>query len=484
MSNNKKNFILDTNILMDDPKCVSNGFDDNNIIIPLEVIQELDGIKKDKGNRGYSARAVLRSLDNIIDSKDLASRGVERNEKGGLLRIVYLTKAEVEKYTSLGYKTDNNDDLIVLSALKVKEREDKKPEKDRLKTVFVSNDYAARIKSVAYDITTEVFKKTRISDEFLEYNGYRTVYMPIAFFGSLPEKGKFKAHVLPDAIDKQEMGLTSKEIVPNEFLLLEADPEDENYSRLTKNELKHIKAVYRFKGDLKKGEFIKRTLQHKDLYGKISGKNLEQSCAIDLLMDDDINVVTMRSPAGGGKTFLSLAVALTKLKDSRNSYEKIIFLKPTVTVADEIGFLPGSAEDKLGPYMNSFVDNLKTLKKMNTMGNKETCDSYETMIKDGKIELECISFIRGRSLNDCIIISDENQNVDHGVIKTILSRVGHNCKIICLGDVDQIDVPYLNKHNNGLSHLIKKFKGQDVYGHISLNKCERSKVSELAGKLL
>jgi PhoH-like ATPase len=255
---------------------------------------------------------------------------------------------------------------------------------------------------------------------------------------------------------------------------------------MTKAEVKRVKAVYRFKGSIKKGGvFVKRNLKFKDLYANISGKNLEQSCAIDLLMDDDVNVVSMRSPAGGGKTFLSLAVALTKLlKEKNNSYEKIIFLKPTVTVADDIGFLPGSAEDKLGPYMNSFMDNITTLKKMNTVKYKETSESYEQLVKDGKIEIECISFIRGRSFNDCIIISDENQNVDSGVIKTILSRVGHNCKIICLGDVDQIDVPYLNKYNNGLSHLIKKFKGQEVYGHISLNKCERSKVSELAGELL
>lgn len=479
----KKNFILDTNILMDDPKCVLDAFDDNNIIIPLEVIQELDGIKKDKGNRGYSARAVLRTLDHIIGDKELAIHGVERNDKGGLLRIIYLSKSDIERYTALGYKTDNNDDMIVLSALKIKEEEAKKKEAERIKTVFVSNDYAARIKSVTYDIATEVYKNTRIPDEFLEYNGYKTVIKPVSFFGNFTDANDFVQTTLPDSITKHAMKL-DEDVVPNEFILLEADQNDEDFNRLSKNEVKKIKAVYRFKGCLKKGKFVKRNLQFKDMYGNINGKNLEQSCAIDLLMDDDVNVVSMRSPAGGGKTFLSLAVALTKLlKEKNNNYEKIIFLKPTVTVAEEIGFLPGSAEEKLGPYMSSFVDNINTLKKMNNFKG-ETSDSYEQLIKDGRIEIECISFIRGRSFNDCIIISDENQNVDNGVIKTILSRVGHNCKIICLGDVDQIDAPYLSKQNNGLSHLIRKFKGQEVYGHISLVKCERSKVSELAGQLL
>jgi PhoH-like ATPase len=482
----KKNFVLDTNILLDDDTCVTKGFDDNNIIIPLEVIQELDGIKKDKGSRGYSARSVLRSLDGIIN-KDLTRKGVVRNDKGGILRIQYLTKADLDKYRALGYKIDNNDDLIILTALKIKEEEEKKDDDEQLKTIFVSNDYAARIKSVTYDIPAEIHKSTKIPDEFIDYNGYRTVIKPVSFFGKFDETGEkigFILNKLPATFTPSKLGMTDKEIIPNEFLLFEADPEDEDYYRLSKKELKQLKAVYRFKGDKKTGRYTKRSLTYRGMYGNISGKNLEQSVVLDLLIDDEVKVVTMRSPAGGGKTFLSLAVALTKILNKSNKYEKIIFLKPTVSVSEDIGFLPGSADDKLGPYMNSFVDNINTLKKMNTVSNKETSDSYDKLIKDGKIEIESISFIRGRSFNDCIIITDEMQNVDNGVIKTILSRVGNNCRVFALGDVEQIDAPYLSKENNGLSHLIRKFKGQEIYGHVSLQKCERSEVSRIAGKYL
>ena len=205
---------------------------------------------------------------------------------------------------------------------------------------------------------------------------------------------------------------------------------------MSKKETKKLKAVYRYNGQ----KLIKKSLQYKDVYGGVSGKNLEQSVALDILLDDKVKVVALNGPSGSGKTILSIATALTKIvKQKDTEYEKILLLKPTVSVSDDIGYLPGNVEDKLSHYMGSYMDNFKTLKKLETEHTKSSALTFEEMKKKSMLEIESISFIRGRSISDCLIIVDEVQNLTQNVIKTILTRVGNNCRVIFSGDYRQSD---------------------------------------------
>jgi len=451
------------------------GFDENNIIIPLAVIEELDNIKKESSQRGYAARQTLRNIDELRVDLDI-QKGVKRNEKGGLLRVVILNKTEMDSYNKIGFRLDKQDDLIILTASKVKNEDTK------IKTIIVSNDTALRIKSTLLDVPAEFYKDITIHKKFLDYNGYRTVVLPLNFFGEIAVKEsgeeKWVPRELPPTMELEEVGLSPDDINANEFILLECENDD----MLTKKESKQLKCVYRYK----QGELHKRNMRFQGLYGNITGRSLEQSCALDLLMDDDVPVVSLKSMAGGGKTFCALSCALTKiLKDKNRKYEKIIFLKPTVPIGNDIGFLPGTMYEKLTPYLSSFLDNINLLRKKEMTTTKSSSpDSFEDLLKNGIIEIESISFVRGRNFNNTIIIADEMQNIDSAICKTIMSRIGENCRIFCLGDVDQIDTSYLNSSNNGLAHLIRKFRGNELFGHVTMVKCERSAVAQLAAEIL
>jgi PhoH-like ATPase len=469
-----KNFVLDTNVLLTDPRCIVEGFEENNLVIPLAVIEEVDGIKKEPQNRGYQAREVFRVLDQLIFDNETKNirKGIKRNDLGGVISVVSLNEEDIKELNDFNFSMDKKDDMIVLTALKcTKEKEGK--------TIFVSNDTNARLKAIIHDLPTEIYKNSAIPKEVVDYKGYRTLKLPLSFFGS-DVGGKFEKREHQDVLYLDDVGLEEGEIAPNEFVLLEADPDGVNADELSSRDLKKLKKVYRYMD----GVLMHRDLKFKNLFGNIVGKNLEQSVGMDILMSDDIKVVTLSSPAGTGKTFLSLACALTKLLEKNSKYEKIILVKPVVSVANEMGFLPGDVHSKLEPYMKSYIDNFETLRKMHHEGYKETTRTFEEMIEDGQIEIEAISYIRGRSFQDCIIIVDEMQNVGSDVVKTILSRVGQNTLTICSGDPSQIDVSYLSKNNNGLSHLIRKFRGQEFFGHVSFVKCERSIVAEKSAELL
>jgi PhoH-like ATPase len=469
----KKNFVLDTNILITDPKCLIEAFDENDLIIPLAVIEEIDAIKKDSANRGYQAREAFRIIDELIFSNDVKDirKGIVRNEEGGVVKVMSLNDKDLKTLNDFNFSLDKKDDLIVLTALKCLKENDNP-------TIFVSNDTNARLKAVIHDLPTEIYKNSAIPSEVIEYNGYRTVYLPLSFFGSMDE-GKFEKYEHQDVLYLDDVGLEEGDIAPNEFVLIEVDDEDCT-DGLTNRDLKKLKKVYRYMD----GMLVFRDLKFDKLFGNVVGKNLEQSVGMDILLDDSIKVVTLSSAAGTGKTFLSEACALTKLLEKDSPYEKIILVKPVVSVANEMGYLPGDASSKLEPFIKSYLDNFETLRKMHHEGHKESTKSFEELVEEGKIEIEAISYIRGRSFSNAILIIDELQNCDAGTVKTILSRVGHSCRVFALGDPSQIDQSYLSKNNNGLSHLIKKFRGQEFYGHISFIRCVRGEVAEAAAELL
>jgi PhoH-like ATPase len=469
----KKIYVLDTNILLDNPDCLMESFDENDIVIPLTVIEELDNLKKSAGDTGFCARQALRNIEHLRKDMNI-HEGVPRNEEGSTLKVVPLTEEERRHYNSMGFG-DKNDDLIILTALKVKTQSE-------IPVILISNDTSVRIKSSLIDVPPQLYKDGSVKKETLDFRGYKDVIIPLEFFGEYDEgKGEFVARRLPLKLDLEEIQdyLDDEGVLINQFLLLspEEDPDVIN-----KKASKKLKTVYRYDGE----KLNKKSLQYKGVYGGLNGKNLEQSVALDVLLDDEVKVVALSGPSGSGKTILSIATCLTKmLKQKDTNYEKLILLKPTVSVSDDIGFLPGNVEEKLSHYMGSYMDNFKTLKKLENVATKASgSDSFEELKNKDMIEIESISFLRGRSLSDCLIIVDEVQNLSQTVIKTILTRVGNNCKIILLGDPDQIDRPFLSKHNNGLSYLIEKLKGQEFFAHVKFLHGVRSIVSKMSAELL
>ena len=466
----KKNFVLDTNILINNPKCIIDSFDDNDVILPFKVIEELDNLKN-KDNVGYYARETLRNIEKIRNGSNFISKGVQRNDKGGLLRIVTI-KDKIDLIKDVNLELTNNDNLIVCTAIYISRESERK-------TIFVSNDCNARIKASFFNIDSERYLTDVVPEEYLTYTGMRKVEMPLTFFGSISSDGDFSPNKNLYTIDLSEEPFNEMNIIENEFVLVDVCKEDIEKYDLSRKEKKHLKHVYRRTGDL---------LYHKCLdgigYANVKPKNLEQSCAIDLLMDRNVEVVTLRGPAGTGKNFIGTASVLQQVINEK-IYDKVVFLKPTITAHEDIGFLPGNTHEKIMAYMGSFLDNISILKKMETINTKTTNNNdFQSLVNAGVIEVENIGFLRGRSISDSIIILDESQNISKSVMKTIVTRVGMNSKIIILGDTSQIDAKHLSVEDNGLSYLIKKFRGQNLYGHITLNKCERSTVSRLAGEIL
>jgi PhoH-like ATPase len=420
----KKIYVLDTNIILDNPDCITDSFEENDLVVPLVVLEELDNQKKINGEVGVCARRALRIIDSLIDGNNL-TEGSKRNENGDLIKIEILTSEDISRWETLGFNVQKNDDLIILTALKTRDKNEDK------KCVLISNDNSVRIKSSLLDIPAQHYKEGTVKKE--------------------------------------------EDITENEFVNI--IPSEENLSKAIR---KKLKSVYKYNDGL----LVKKTFQHKGVYGGVSGKNLEQSAALDLLLDNDVSVVALNGLSGSGKTILSIASSVTLMSEKASDYDKLILLKPTVSVSDDIGFLPGNVEEKLSHYMGSYMDNFKMLKKLELENNGSTGNSYDDLKEKEKIEIESISFLRGRSLNNCIIVVDEVQNLTQNVIKTILTRVGSNCKIILLGDPEQIDRPFLSKYNNGLSYLIEKFRGQSFFGHVKFVHGVRSEVSKIASELL
>jgi PhoH-like ATPase len=466
----KKIYVLDTNIILDNPDCITDSFEENDLVVPLVVLEELDNQKKINGEVGVCARRALRIIDSLIDGNNL-TEGSKRNENGDLIKIEILTSEDISRWETLGFNVQKNDDLIILTALKTRDKNEDK------KCVLISNDNSVRIKSSLLDIPAQHYKEGTVKKESLEYKGFMTVTLPDSFFGEVDEaSGEFIPKRIPNKIEFSQIEeYMEEDITENEFVNI--IPSEENLSKAIR---KKLKSVYKYNDGL----LVKKTFQHKGVYGGVSGKNLEQSAALDLLLDNDVSVVALNGLSGSGKTILSIASSVTLMSEKASDYDKLILLKPTVSVSDDIGFLPGNVEEKLSHYMGSYMDNFKMLKKLELENNGSTGNSYDDLKEKEKIEIESISFLRGRSLNNCIIVVDEVQNLTQNVIKTILTRVGSNCKIILLGDPEQIDRPFLSKYNNGLSYLIEKFRGQSFFGHVKFVHGVRSEVSKIASELL
>jgi PhoH-like ATPase len=432
----KKTYILDTNVLLHDPESLFS-FEDNSIVLPLSVIEELDRIKRRGDEVGRNARDASRRLDELRLTGRL-SEGVEL-PGGGSIRIEL---NGIKTYELLnGVDLTIVDNRILALAYHLMKCQN-------TPVVLVTKDLNLRIKADVLGIPTEDFYSDKVDYHRL-YNGVKELYLSQAEIDRFYQEG---------CLDYSEGNL-----YPNQFCILKST----NNSSISALARHHDHKLNRLLND------------GKEVYG-IKGLNKEQKFAFDLLLDDHIKIVTLVGKAGTGKTILALAAGLEKVFGDSGKYNRLLITRPIVPLGNDLGYLPGDKDEKIRPWMQPIFDNLEYLCNEHIRPNGST----EYLLNSGKIELEPLTYIRGRSIPRQFIICDESQNLTPHVIKTILTRVGRGSKIVFNGDPEQIDHPYLDASSNGLTYLVERIKEEGISGHITLIKGERSGVAELGARLL
>jgi len=436
-----KNFVLDTNVLLHDPTALFK-FRDNRIIIPITVIEELDRFKKDLNMLGRNARTVSKIIDRARDRGSL-SGGVPL-ENGGMLRVAFdgdgasLLPDELQ-----GNREDNQ---ILAVALGEKLRDNDVP------VVVVSKDTNLRIKADALGLRAEDYESDRVDIEEL-YQGYREIPVDKMWIDAFYAAGD--ADLPPGAED----------LYPNEYLVLRNASSQSALGRYDPVRRK-VRLVPSFK---------------EDVWG-IRPRNKEQHFALDILLDDSVKLVTLAGKAGTGKTLLAIAAGLRKTSDEE-AYQRLLVSRPVFPMGKDIGFLPGDVEEKLKPWMQPIFDNVEYLFGYSRR-KRQGMRGYQELINLGILEIEALTYIRGRSIPNQYIIIDEAQNLSPHEVKTILTRAGENSKVVLTGDPFQIDNPFVDSASNGLAYIVEKFKEEAIAGHVMLIKGERSPLAELAANIL
>ena len=440
----KKNFVLDTNVILHDYKCIEN-FQENDIYLPIVVLEELDKFKKGSDQINYNAREFVRELDTLT-SNDLFLKGASLGPGKGTLHVVTGDKYQEKIYQSFPEKTA--DHRILSCTLSVAESE-----KDRkVKTILVTKDVNLRMKARSLGIEVEDY----ITDKVINVDIFKRAQ---DIYENIDPDLIDKMYASPDGIDADLFDIKSK-LEPNECFIL-------------KSVRNSVLALYNpFTNKFKKVEKASN-------YG-IQPRNAEQSFAFEVLNDPDVKLIGLTGKAGTGKTLLALASALKQA----NVYKQILLARPIVALANkDLGFLPGDEKQKVAPYMQPLFDNLNVIKGQFAPGGSDA-RKIDDLQKNGKLVIEALAFIRGRSLSETFCIIDEAQNLTPHEIKTIITRAGEGTKMVFTGDIQQIDSPYLDAQCNGLAYMVDKMKGQELFAHINLIKGERSQLSELASDLL
>lgn len=430
----KKTFVIDTNVLLHDPEAMTK-FAKNNVVIPVTVLEELDKMKRLPNDLGKNSRAVFRLLDSLhtLGSGDL-HQGVTI-ENGPTVRI----QLETNNNSSYHFALDVNDNRIILAAYLLKEKGEK--------VVFVSKDFAARIKAEAIGLEAEDYQNLKYSYDSI-YKGIRKI--------------EISKHDIDVFYKDGSINVPDLDCKPNEYCIMTS--------------IEHSSAVGKF--DASKG-IVEPLIKATNLWG-IKPRNVEQRCAVDLLLRDDVKLITLLGQAGTGKTLLALACGLRKVFDE-GMYSKILISRPVVPLGRDIGYLPGTKEEKLFNWMQPIYDNLEFL--CDSSGH-EANETLRWVMDSKKIEMEAVTYIRGRSLPKMYIIIDEAQNLTPHEVKTVISRAGEGTKVILTGDPTQIDNPYLDKDSNGLTYAIGRFSDYKIYGNVFLEKTERSELAALAAEVL
>ncbi|MCM3339706.1 MULTISPECIES: PhoH family protein [unclassified Paenibacillus] len=442
-----KIFVLDTNVLLHDPNALF-AFGANEVIIPAVVLEEMDSKKRNADEIGRNARTVSRQLDRLREEGHLHS-GVPLHN-GGRLTVELNHRSFVRVQEMFGEITNDNRILAVALNYHSEQQQTDAP----AEVILVSKDVLVRIKADVLGLHTEDY----ISD--------RTVQSGDDLYG-----GSVTLFVHPGVIDEfysyrflQVKNLQLKTALqPHEFVILK------DSMGTSKSALLKVNA------DASKLEPL--FLSNDPVWG-ITARNAQQRMALELLLNDDIPLVTMAGKAGTGKTLLALAAGLLKVEDDRK-YKKLLIARPVVPMGKDIGYLPGEKEEKLRPWMQPIYDNLEFL-----FDTKKAGDIEKILLGMGNIQVEALTYIRGRSIPGQFIIIDEAQNLSRHEVKTIVSRVGEGSKIVLMGDPAQIDHPYLDSASNGLTYLVERFKSESISGHITLEKGERSRLAQLAADLL
>lgn len=455
----KKHFVLDTNVLLHNPNAIFK-FEEHEVVVPLTVIEELDRFKKNNDETGRNARQVIRSLDELR-SQGRLFEGVTWNDDGGIVRI---DRCDRSKTFALDLDHADNRILGVAHAL----------HSSGARTVFISKDINARVKCDALGIPCEDFEADRVNTDWL-FDGYVEMDVEGSLIDELYEERQLQLARV-DAYPVRTPGLDEDgqlEIVPNQFLVLR-DINDDSHTGLA-----------RLLADT--GHLIPVTGPRKPVYG-VMARNVQQTMALDLLLDDEVKIVTLIGPAGTGKTLLALAAGLQKvIKEER--FDKLLTARPIMPLGRDIGYLPGDKDEKMAMWMQPVFDNIAYLlstrgSHLNDAESRSPEQRLDRLMATGQVVLEPITYIRGRSIPLQYIVVDEAQNLSPHEVRTIVSRVGEGTKIVLCGDIGQIDSPYLDASSNGLTHVIDRMRQHRVAGHVSLSKTERSELARVAAELL
>ncbi len=464
-----KNFVLDTNVVLHDPQAITK-FGENTVVIPIYVVEEVDNFKKQLNELGRAARQFSRTLDDFRKEGNLAHGVMMPN--GGKIRVL----AADRKYMpadNIATSKNSPDTLIMSVALRVQAEEPDVP------CIFITKDTNLRIRADGMGLQSENYEERSFSIDELypgaielrvdadlidELYASREVIVP--FTESQKAANAFENKELTDGQD--ESGAV---LYQNEYVRL-VDKGNENHTamaRLMPMQNKIIALATTRPG-----------------FGSIWGikpRNREQHYALDCLLDDNIKLVTLLGKAGTGKTLIALAAGLQKATEEQ-IYSKLLVARPIFPLGKDVGYLPGGIEDKLNPWMQPIFDNVEFLMGLNEEDKRRGRRSYKELIDMGLLQIEALTYIRGRSIPNQYIIIDEAQNLTPHEVKTIITRVGQGTKVVLTGDPYQIDNPYVDADSNGLTYVINKMKGVDIAATVTLTKGERSKLAEIASNLL
>jgi PhoH-like ATPase len=428
-------FLLDTNVLLHDSFALE-AFDEHNIILTVDVLEELDRFKREKDERGRNARRVIRQIDDLRSSGNLRE-GVKLPDGGQLFVLV----DDYTEHLPRGMDSHIPDNRILASAIYLSD--------NKIDVTFVTKDINARVKGDALGIRSEDLLRSTVDYDQL-YNGLSEVEC------SAEDIDRFYAG---------EEIQVDHEFLANEGVMLKnaANPKQT--------------ALGIWRADTNR---IEKLLHEEAHPWGLRALNLEQHIAFELLLRPDIQLVTMLGQAGTGKTLLALAVGLQMVAEQK-AYRRIMVSRPIMPLGKDIGYLPGTKEEKMETWMEPIFDNLQFLIDPQM---EKSADKVNYLFDTGLIEVEAVTYIRGRSLPQLYMIIDEAQNLTPHEVKTVVSRAGRDTKVILTGDANQIDNPYLDASSNGLTYVVEKFKNESIYGHITLTKSERSHLASLAASLL
>ncbi len=438
----KKNYVLDTNVLLHDPHSIFK-FEDNDLLIPIYVIEEIDTFKRDSAERGRNARTVVRLLDGLREQHGCLSNGVPVGD-GGTLRVFVPREKPV---LSIALNPASGDHAIMQTALNLRDSDANQ------RTVFVTMDVSLRIRADALGLETQAYENQTVDPDALESD--------IAEVEVTAEK-------LDEFFRQGSVELDSERQLPENGSIMLRGPGTTTRTGLG-----------RYDGRLKT---VRSLITPREGVAGIRPRNREQAFALDLLLDDSVKLVTLLGMAGTGKTLLALAAGLSRVVED-GAFSRLLISRPVMPMGRDIGFLPGDIEEKLAPWMQPLYDNLEYLLVAGG-SRRRGFRGFEELLDSGQIQVEPLTYIRGRSLPQQFVIVDEAQNLTPHEVKTVVTRCGEGTKIVLTGDPYQIDNPYVDATSNGLAVVADRLRDEALAGHVVLSKGERSELSNLAANKL